>query len=164
MKTGESSYTFIASKEEGDSKKNYFKIELKSVYPSLKPETFNFREINEKNPMFKTKKLAEIGNTEAVLYYNTAQKPFIYRFSPIIANGTMASYVDEGLARHLPASSPNCKFVIEKVENGKASGYFIVGIMTEGLKPVKKGDAMQDTFTTGFSGELKCNFIDVPVY
>ena len=52
MKSGESSYTFIASKEEGDSKKNYFKIELKSVNTTLKPETFNFEEINKKNPLY----------------------------------------------------------------------------------------------------------------
>jgi len=39
----------------------------------------------------------------------------------------MASYVDESLMRHLPASSPNCKLVIEKVEGGKASGYFVMG-------------------------------------
>jgi hypothetical protein len=76
----------------------------------------------------------------------------------------MASYVDEGLGRHLPATSPSCKFVIEKVEDGKASGYFTMGIMTEGLKPITKGDAMQDTFTTGFSGELKGTFSNVPVY
>jgi outer membrane protein OmpA-like peptidoglycan-associated protein len=164
MKTGESGYTFTASKEEGDSKNNYFKIELKSVNRSLKSETFNFKETNEKKPLYGTKKYAEISNNEAVLYYGTAQKPFIYKFSPIIANGTMASYVDQRLAKHLPATSPNCKFVIEKVEDGKASGYFIVGIMTEGLKPIKKGDAMEETFTTGFSGELKCTFLNVPIY
>jgi outer membrane protein OmpA-like peptidoglycan-associated protein len=164
MKTGESSYTFIASKEEGDSKNNYFKIELKSVNTTLKSETFNFKEINEKNPLYGTKKYAEISNNEAVLYYGAAQKPYIYKFSPIVANGTMASYVDEGLSRKLPAISPNCKFVIEKVADGKASGYFTMGIMTEGLKPIKKGDAMEETFTTGFAGELKCTFSNVPVY
>ena len=164
MKTGESNYTFIASKEEGDSKKNYFKIELKSVNTTLKPETFNFKEANEKNPLYGTKKYAEIGNNEAVLYYGAAQKPYIYQFSPIIANGTMASYVDEGLARNLPSTSPNSKFVIEKVEDGKASGYFTMGIMTEGLKPITKGDAMEQTFTTGFAGEMKCTFSNVPVY
>lgn len=164
MKTGENSYTFIASKEEGNSKENYFKIQLQSVNTTLRPETFNFKEINEKNPLYATKKYAEISNTEAVLYYGTAQKPYIYRFSPLIANGTMASYVDEALIRHLPAISQACKFVIEKVENGKASGYFTVGIIVEGLKPVKKGDAMTETFTTGFSGELKCQFMNVPVY
>jgi OOP family OmpA-OmpF porin len=164
MKTGESSYTFIASKEEGNSKENYFKIELKSMYTALKPETFNFKEINQKNPLYGTKKYAEIGNNEAVLFYNAAQKPFIYRFSPIVANGTMASYYDAGLAEHLPPASPNVKFVIEKVADGKASGYFIVGMIAEGLKPIKKGDAMEQTFTTGFSGELKCTFSNVPVY
>ena len=76
----------------------------------------------------------------------------------------MASYVDESLKRHLPASSPNCKLVIEKVEGGKASGYFVMGIMIQGLKAVTKGDAMQETFTDGFSGEIKCTFTNVPVY
>lgn len=164
MKTGENHYTFTASKEEGNSKENYFKIMLVSVNASLKPETFNFREINEKQPLYGTKKYAEISNNEAVLFYGNGQKPYIYKFSPIIANGTMASYVDEALSRHLPAVSPNSKFVIEKVENGKASGYFTFGIMIEGLKPVKKGDAMQQTFTDGFAGEMKCSFSNVPVY
>lgn len=164
MKTGENRYTFTASKEEGNSKENYFKIMLVSVNASLKPETFNFREINEKQPLYGTKKYAEISNNEAVLFYGNGQKPYIYKFSPIIANGTMASYVDEALSRHLPAVSPNSKFVIEKVENGKASGYFTFGIMIEGLKPVKKGDAMQQTFTDGFAGEMKCSFSNVPVY
>ncbi len=164
MKTGENSFTFIASKEEGNSKENYFKIMLQSVNTSLKPETYNFREINQKQPLYGTKKYAEISNTQAVLFYGTAQKPYIYKFSPIIANGTMASYVDQSLARHLPAVSTNSKFVIEKVEDGKASGYFIMGIMIQGLKPVTKGDAMTETFTDGFSGELKCTFSNVPVY
>jgi outer membrane protein OmpA-like peptidoglycan-associated protein len=164
MKTGENTYTFMAGKEEGNNKENYLKIHLQSVNTKLKPETFNFKEIIEKNPMYGTKKFSEISNTEAVLYYGASQKPFIYKFSPVISNGTMASFVDEALMRHLPAASPNCKFVIEKVEDGKASGYFIVGILVEGLKPVKKGDAMQETFTTGFSGELKCQFVNVPVY
>ena len=164
MKTGENSFPFIASKEEGNSKENYFKIMLQSVNTSLKPETYNFREINQKQPLYGTKKYAEISNTQAVLFYGTAQKPYIYKFSPIIANGTMASYVDQSLARHLPAVSTNSKFVIEKVEDGKASGYFIIGIMIQGLKPVTKGDAMTETFTDGFSGELKCTFSNVPVY
>ena len=76
----------------------------------------------------------------------------------------MASYVNEALSDKLPASSPNCKFVIEKVENNTASGYFTMGIMIEGLKPITKGDAMQQTFTTGFAGEMKCTFSNVPVF
>lgn len=164
MKTADNRYTFTASKEEGNSKENYFKIMLQSVNSSLKAETFNFREINEKQPLYGTKKYAEISNNEAVLLYGNGQKPYIYKFSPIIANGTMASYVDEALSRHLPAASANSKFVIEKVENGKASGYFTFGIMIQGLKPVKKGDAMQETFTDGFAGEMKCSFSNVPVY
>jgi outer membrane protein OmpA-like peptidoglycan-associated protein len=164
MKTGENSFTFIAGKEEGNSKENYFKIKLQSVNTSLKPETFNFKEINEKQPLYGTKKFAEISNNEVVLYYGTALKPYIYQFSPIISNGSMASYANEALAIHLPPVSPNCKLVIEKVENGKASGYFTMGIMIQGLKPVTKGDAMKETFTDGFSGEMKCTFSNVPVY
>lgn len=76
----------------------------------------------------------------------------------------MSSYVDESLRRNLPAASPSCKLVIEKIEDGKASGFFTAGILVDGLKPVKKGDAMQETFTTGFSGEMKCRFSDIPVY
>ena len=164
MKTGDNKYTFIASKEEGNSKENYFKLMLVSVNSSLKAETFNFKELNEKQPLYGTKKYAEINNTEAVLFYGAGKKPYIYKFSPIIASGTMASYVNEGLGRNLPPPSANSKFVIEKVENGKASGYFTFGIMIEGLKPVTKGDAMQQTFTDGFAGEIKCTFSNVPVY
>ena len=112
MKTADNRYTFTASKEEGNSKENYFKIMLQSVNSSLKAETFNFREINEKQPLYGTKKYAEISNNEAVLLYGNGQKPYIYKFSPIIANGTMASYVDEALSRHLPAASANSKFAV----------------------------------------------------
>ncbi len=164
MKVADNRYTFIASKDEGNSKENYFKIELQSTSPTLKAETYNFVEAVEKNPLYGTKKFPEIRNTEAVLYYGTAKKPYISQFSPIIANGAMANYVDNSLARKLPAISPNCKLVIENISNGKASGYFTVGIITEGLKPVTKGDAMEQTFTTGFSGEMKCSFANVPVY
>lgn len=164
MKTGEYTYTFMATKEEGNSKENYFKIFLKTGNTSLKAETYNFKEINQKNPLYGTKQYPEITGSEAVLYYGAAKKPYIYRFSPIVANGTMASYVDQALVRHLPAPSATTRLVIEKVENGKASGYFVFGIMIQGLPPVKKGDAMMETFTDGFSGELKCTFSNVPVY
>lgn len=164
MKVADNRYTFIASKEEGNSKENYFKLELRSVSPALKADTYNFVEAVEKNPMYGTKKFPEIHNTEAVLYYGTAKKPYISQFSPIIANGAMAGYVDNSLATKLPAISPNCKLVIENISDGKASGYFTVGIITEGLKPVTKGDAMQQTFTTGFAGEMKGSFANVPVY
>jgi outer membrane protein OmpA-like peptidoglycan-associated protein len=164
MKTGESSYTFIASKEEGNSKENYVKIKLESLNTVMKPETSNFDEINKKNPLYGSKKYAEIKATEAMLYYGAAQKPYIYKFSSIVTNGHMATFVTESLERKLPPVSPNCKFVIEKVESGKASGYFIAGIMIEGLKPITKGDAMQQTFTDGFSGEMKGTFTNVPVY
>jgi outer membrane protein OmpA-like peptidoglycan-associated protein len=164
MKTGESSYTFIASIEEGNSKENYVKIELRSINLSFKPEIFNFEENNRKNPLYGTKKFAEIRKTEAILHYGAAQKPYIYQFSPVVANGHMATFYTESLSQKLPPASPNCKFVIEKVEDGKASGYFISGIVVEGLKPITKGDGMQQTFTTGFSGEMKFTFNNVPVY
>jgi len=164
MKTGENTYTFMAGKEEGNSKENFLKIELESVNMSLKAETFNFKEINQKNAMYGTKKFSEIKKTEAILYYGNATTPYIYKFSPIIANGHMASFVSESLERKLPAVSASCKFVIEKVEDGKASGYFAFGIMNKGLKPITKGDAMTETFTDGFAGEMKCTFTNVPVY
>ncbi|MGC8751351.1 OmpA family protein [Hydrotalea sp.] len=164
MKTGENTYTFIASKEEGNSKENYVKIHLVSVNSNLKPETFNFQEINQKQPLYGTKQYAEIKDNEAVLFYGTDKKPYVYKFSPIVTNGHMANFVDEGLIRHLPAASPTCKFVIEKVENGKASGYFTFGVMIQGLKPIKKGDAMTETFTNGFAGDIKGTFTNVPIY
>ncbi len=164
MKTGENRYVFMASKEEGNSKENYFKIELETVNMKLKPEIFNFKEANEKNPLYGTKKFSEIKNTEAVLYYGSATKPYIYKFSPIVANGHMATYVSESLERKLPAASAGCKLVIEKLEDGKASGYFVFGIMNKGLKPITKGDAMTETFTDGFAGEMKCTFTNVPVF
>ena len=163
MKTADNRYTFIASKEEGNSKENFFKIELQSVSPTLKAETFNFDEANKKNPMYGTKKFSEIRNTEAVLYYGAGKKPYVKEFSPIIANGALASFVDNSLARKLPPASPNCKFVIETIIDGKASGYFTVGMVNEGLKPITKGDAMTQTFTTRFLGEMKCSFANVPI-
>ncbi len=164
MKTADNRYTFIASKEEGNSKENYFKIELETVNMKLKPETYNFKEANEKNPLYGTKKFSEIKNTEAILYYGNAATPFIYKFSPIISTGHMANYVSESLERKLPAASPNCKLVIDKVDNGKVSGYFVFGCMNKGLKPITKGDAMTETFTEGFAGEVKCTFANVPVF
>ena len=163
MKTDDNRYTFIASKEEGNSKENFLKIELQSINQNLKAETFNFEEANKKNPLYGTKKFSEIRNTEAVLYYGAGKKPYVKEFSPVIANGALASFVDNSLARKLPPASPNCKFVIERITDGKASGYFTVGMINEGLKPITKGDAEQQTFTTGFIGELKCSFANVPI-
>lgn len=164
MKTGEYTYTFMATREEGNNKENFIKLYLETGNTSLKAETFNFKEINQKNPLYGTKKYPEIKNTEAVLYYGTTKKPYIHKFSPIIANGHMATYVTESLERKLPPPSASTKLVIEKIENGKASGYFTLGIMIQGLKPITKGDAMTETFTEGFSGELKCRFANIPVY
>jgi len=164
MKSSDNRYVFLASKEEGNSKENFFKIELETAGMQLKPGTFNFKEINQKNPLYGTKKFPEIKKTEAVLYYGGAVKPYIHQFSPIIASGHMGTYVSESLERKLPAASPNCKLVIEKLEAGKASGYFVFGLMNTGLKPVTKGDAMTETFTEGFAGEVKCTFTNVPVF
>ena len=164
MKKGENSYVFIAGKEEGNNKENFLKIELETAGMGLKPGSFNFKEINEKNPLYGTKKFPEIKKTEAVLYYGGNTNPYIYKFSPIIANGHMASFVTESLERNLPAPSPNSKLVIEKLDDNKASGYFVFGLMNKGLKPITKGDAMTETFTDGFAGEVKCTFTNVPVY
>ena len=60
MKTKEGSYVFIASKEEGNSKENFLKLELATTGMILKPDTYNFSEVNEKNPMYGTKKFPEI--------------------------------------------------------------------------------------------------------
>lgn len=164
MKTGNNTFTFSAGKEEGNYKENYFKINLQSTGSVLKAETYNFKEINEKQPLYGTKQYPEIVSTQAVLYYGTVKIPYIYKFSPIIANAPYASFVSADLERKLPAPSIKTKFVIEKVENGKASGYFIFGMMNQGLKPVTKGDAMTETFTDGFIGEVKCTFSNIPVY
>ena len=164
MKSSDNKYTFTASKEEGNSKENYFKIELETVNTKLKPETFNFDQVNRKNPLYGTKKFSEIKKTEAVLFYGNAVKPYIQRFSPIIANGHMATFFSESLDEKLPAASPLCKLVIEKVEDNKVSGYFVFGNIIEGLKSITKGDGMQVTYTNGFAGEMKCSFSNVPLY
>lgn len=163
LKDGDS-YAFVASKEENNNKENYLRIEFKNAGGSLKPDTYNFKEINEKNPLYGTKKYPEIIKTKAVLYYGAAKKPFIESFTPILAEGHYANYVSESLERKLPAASSNCKFVIESIEDGKASGYFTMGIVVKGLKAITKGDAMTDSFDTGFSGELKGKFEKVSVF
>jgi outer membrane protein OmpA-like peptidoglycan-associated protein len=163
MKKGENRYVFLASKEEGNNKENYFQIEFETAGLGLKPETFQFKEMNMKSPLYGTKKFPEIKSTSAVLYYGASTSPYVHQFSPIIANGHLASYVSESLQRNFPAPSANCKLVIEKIEDGKASGYFVLGLMNKGLKPITKGDAMTETFTEGFAGELKCTFTNVPV-
>jgi len=164
MKTGDATYTFTAGKEEGNYKENFFKIYLSTPGYALKAETFNFQENNQKNPLYGTKKFPEIIKTEAVLFYGAAKKPYIYKFVPRIANAHYATFVSADLDRNLPPLSANCKLVFEKIENGLASGHFVFGMMNQGLKPITKGDAMTETFTDGFTGELKCTFSNVPVY
>lgn len=119
MKTGDYSYTFMATKEEGNYKENYFKIKLETGNTSLKAETFNFKEINQKNPLYGTKKYPEIKNTEAVLYYGAAKKPYIYQFSPIIANGSLASYVDARSNVIYPRFQPSANWLLKKWKMGK---------------------------------------------
>lgn len=164
MKTGDATYTFTAGKEEGNYKENFFKLYLSTPGTALKTETFNFQENNQKNPLYGTKKFPEITKTEAVLFYGGVKKPYIYKFVPRIANAHYATFVSADLDRKLPPLSPNCKLVFEKIENGLASGYFVFGMMNQGLKPITKGDAMTETFTDGFIGEVKCTFSNVPVY
>ena len=160
----ENGYALVATKEEGNSKENFLKIHFKPVGENLKTDSYYFDVINQKKPMYGTKKYPTIDKTEAVLYYGNAQKPYIKTFSPYITEGHMSKFVDASLGRHLPAPSENCKLVIEKISDGKASGYFVMGNAIEGLKPVKIGDAEQETFTDGFAGEMKGTFTDIPVY
>jgi outer membrane protein OmpA-like peptidoglycan-associated protein len=157
-------YALVATKEEGNSKENFLKIHFKPVGENLKTDSYYFDEVNKKKPMYGTKKYPAVTKTEAMLYYGSAQKPYIKSFSPYITDGHMSKFVDVALARHLPAPSENCKLVIEKITDGKASGYFVMGNAIEGLKPVKIGDAEQETFTDGFAGEMKGTFTDIPVY
>jgi hypothetical protein len=164
MKTGENTYTFSASKEEGNYKENFFKIFLATPGSQLRTETFLFTEVNKKNSLYGTKRFPDITKTEAVLFYGGVKKPYIYQVVPRIANGHMATYVSADLDRNLPPLSNSCKLVFEKIENGLASGYFVFGMMNQGLKPITKGDAMTETFTDGFIGEVKCTFSNVPVY
>ncbi len=157
-------YALVATKEEGNSKENFLKIHFKPLGENLKTDSYYFDEFNQKKPMYGTKKYPTVTKTEAVLYYGSAQKPYIKAFTPYITEGHMSKFVDAALARHLPALSENCKLVIEKIADGKASGYFVMGIAIEGLKPVKIGDAEQQTFTDGFAGEMRGTFTDIPVY
>ncbi len=159
MKSDDGGYTLIASKEEGNSKENFIKINLQTVGDKLTPETFYFDEYNKKTRLlYGTKKYPTISGSEAKLFYGNAQKPYISSFSPYIADGHMAKL------SHLPPASEKCKLVIEKIVDGKASGYFVLGIIIDGLNPVRLQDGEQDeTITTGYSGEISGTFSNVPI-
>ncbi|RTL59410.1 MAG: OmpA family protein [Sphingobacteriales bacterium] len=157
-------YRFTASKEEGNSKENFFEIDFMPLMNNVRPETFLFKEQNQKKPLYGTKQYPEIISSTAVLYYNAAKKPYIKEFISAVANGHAYD-----IGRHLTDGSSNCKLVIEKVENGLASGYFVFGTHLEGL-PMKKcthncdGEGSDLPVTDGYGGEIKGTFTNVPVY
>lgn len=158
------SYSFTASKEEGNSKENFFQIDFKPLMSNVKADTYLFKEQNQKKPLYGTKEYPEITGTSAVLYYNPAKKPYIKEFISAIANGHAYD-----IGAHLKDASSNCKLVVEKVENGLASGYFVFGTHLEGL-PVKRcthncdGEGADLPVTDGYGGEIKGTFTNVPVY
>ena len=131
---------------------------------NVRPETFLFKEQNQKKPLYGTKQSPEIISSTAVLYYNAAKKPYVKEFISAVANGHAYD-----IGRHLTDGSSNCKLVIEKVENGLASGYFVFGTHLEGL-PMKKcthncdGEGSDLPVTDGYGGEIKGTFTNVPVY
>ncbi|MDE3145204.1 MAG: OmpA family protein, partial [Bacteroidota bacterium] len=159
MKSDDGGYTLIASKEEGNSKENYLKLNLQPVGDKLNTETYCFDEYNKKTKLlYGTKKYPTISGSEAKLFYGNARKPYISSFSPYIADGHMAKLT------HLPPASEKCKLVIEKIVDGRASGYFVLGIIIDGLNPVRLQDGEQDeTITTGYSGEISGTFSNVPI-
>ncbi|UYQ93619.1 hypothetical protein MKQ68_00705 [Chitinophaga horti] len=159
MKSGSDRFKLVASKEEGNSKEDFFEIEIQSVTNELKAGTYTYKEAQEANG----KQLPTILQTKAKLYYDATRNNHIQNFVPFIANGHKANFYTDGLQDKLPKASPNCKLVIEKVENGKASGYFILGAEATGFKKIVKGDAMTKTFSTGFLGEMKAQFSDIAI-
>lgn len=159
-------YVFQAMKNENDDQENFIKVTLLSPTEKLKPGTYYFEEFNATNPssQYKSLPIIRTSKTTANLNYGTAKKPFVSSFSPFITEGHMSKFYDNDLAENLPKPTEKCKLVIEKIENGKASGYFSFGVMIDGLKPITKGDAMTQTFTKGFAGEMSGSFTDVPIY
>jgi outer membrane protein OmpA-like peptidoglycan-associated protein len=151
-------FSLTASKEEGNSKENFFKIDFKPVTEKVKPETYYFGVQNMNNPASKIKQLPEIVGSSAALYYNTAKKPYVKEFVATIADGH-ACKVKRSV-------SDECKLVIEKVENGLASGYFIFGTHLEGMQPIKclDGEGSNLAITDGYGGQIKGIFTNVPVY
>ena len=152
-------FSFTASKEEGNSKENFFKIDFRPVTEKVKPETYYFGVQNMNNPASKIKQLPEIVGSSAALYYNTAKKPYVKEFVATVADGHACKVSNKTI-------STDCKLVIEKVENGLASGYFVFGTHLEGLQPIKclDGEGSNMGITDGYGGQIKGIFTNVPVY
>ncbi|MCC7400083.1 MAG: OmpA family protein [Chitinophagaceae bacterium] len=164
MKGENNTYVLLASKEEGNNSENYLQITFKPIAGKLAPGTYNFNELNQKNPSYGIKELPEITGTKSVLYYGAGKKPYISSFVPFFSTEHESKYYASSFAHNPPPPLPECKLVIESVKEGKASGYFVMGIKTEGNSPVKIGDAMTRTFTGKYGGQMKGMFKDIPVY
>lgn len=164
IKGQKETYVLAASKEEGNSKENFLKITIKPVGGKLVPGTYLFDAQNAKNPSYGQKELPAITGSEAMIFFGKAQKPYISSFAPFISNQHESKYYNSGLGFDPPPPSDACKLVIESLKDGKASGYFVMGIKTEGNNPVKVGDAMTRTFTGKYEGQIKGTFKDLPVY
>jgi outer membrane protein OmpA-like peptidoglycan-associated protein len=152
-------FSLTASKEEGNSKENFFKIDFRPVTEKVKPETYYFGVQNMNNPASRIKQLPEITGSSAALYYNTAKKPYVKEFVATVADGHACKVSNKSI-------SNDCKLVIEKVENGLASGYFVFGTHLEGMQPIKclDGEGSNLAITDGYGGQIKGTFSNVPVY
>ncbi len=152
-------FSLTASKEEGNSKENFLKVDFRPVTEKVKPETYYFGVQNMNNPAAKIKQLPEIVSSSAALYYNTAKKPYVKEFVATLADGHACKVSNKTI-------SNDCKLVIEKVENGLASGSFVFGTHLEGMPPIKclDGEGSNLAITDGYGGQIKGTFSNVPVY
>ncbi len=164
MKGPKDTYVLAASKEEGNSKVDFLKITIKPVGGKLAPGTYLFDVQNSRNPFYGKKELPAVTSSEAVIFFGKTQKPYISSFAPFISNQHESKYYNSGLGFDPPPPSDACKLVIESLKDGKVSGYFVMGIKTEGNNPVKIGDAMTRTITGKYEGQIKGTFKDLPVY
>lgn len=156
-------YVLAASKEEGNSKENFMRITIKPVGGKLAPGTYRFDVQNAKNPASKVKELPQIQGSEAVLFFGNGNKPYVAGFVPYISTQHESKYYDE-TNFNPPAPSDACKLVIESVKDGKASGYFVLGVRSDGNKAVVVGHGMTRTITGKYEGQMKGTFKDLPVY
>jgi len=156
-------YVLAASKEEGNSKENFMKITIKPVGGKLAPGTYLFEVQNAKNPSFNVKEFPQIQGSEAVLLFGKDNKPYVAGFVPYISTQHESKYYDD-TNFNPPAPSDACKLVIESVKDGKASGYFVLGVRTDGNKAVVVGDGMTRTITGKYEGQMKGTFRDLPIY
>lgn len=163
MKGPKETFVLAASKEEGNSKENFMKITIKPVGGKLAPGTYLFEVQNSKNPSSKVKELPQIQGSEAVLLFGNGNKPYVAGFVPYISTQHESKYYDE-TNFNPPAPSDVCKLVIESVKDGKASGYFVLGVRSDGNKAVVVGHGMTRTITGKYEGQMKGSFKDLPVY